>query len=105
MMRSPRPRAAEESLTHHPIRQPSPAAIAYGPDGALRTAALAIDTINPFKRDTLVYRPGYALPQDIPGEIVNHRIDANRYYTWADWNQSRRMPGDPASMLFYRSIA
>jgi len=58
----------------------------YGPDGAPRAAELAVDTVNPFRRDSLIYDPGYRLPRDIPGEIINHRIDANWYYRWEDWN-------------------
>jgi hypothetical protein len=60
--------------------------IAYGPDGALLTADLSVATINPFKRDWLTYDPGYALPKDTPRETVHHRIDADWYYTWEDWN-------------------
>ncbi len=60
--------------------------IEYGPDGALRTAELAINTADQFRRDALIYNPGYVLPEDIPGEVVNHRIDSDWYYRWEDWN-------------------
>lgn len=57
-----------------------------GPDGVPRTAEMAIDTVLPFRRDAIVYDPGYTLPRDIPGEVVNHRIDSDWYYRWEDWN-------------------
>jgi len=60
--------------------------IEYGPSGDMRTADLSIDTVNPFRRDSLVYDPGYTLSADIPGGIVSHRIDADWYYLWEDWN-------------------
>lgn len=39
-----------------------------------------------FPTALLVYDPGYALPEDIPGEVVNRRIDTDWYYRWEDWN-------------------
>ena len=60
--------------------------IDYGPDGTLHTAQLAINTANPFRRDTLIYNPGYTLPEGVPGEITNHRIGSDWYYSGEDWN-------------------
>jgi hypothetical protein len=60
--------------------------IEYGPGGDLRTATLSIRTVNPFRRDSLVYEPGYTLSKGIPGEIETHRIDTDWYYVWEDWN-------------------
>lgn len=60
--------------------------IEYDAAGVIRTAELSIDTVNPFRRDTLVYEPGYLLPEGIRGEVVNSRIDANWYHRWEDWN-------------------
>jgi hypothetical protein len=60
--------------------------IEYDSRGALRTAQLSVDTVNPFQRDALVYDPGYDLPVGTPGAVVNHRIDADWYYRWEDWN-------------------
>ncbi|MGK5685313.1 hypothetical protein [Actinoplanes sp. URMC 104] len=59
--------------------------ISYRPDGGIRAAQLSVDGINKFKRDTLVYDPGYTLPEDRPGETVHVRIDADWYYRWDDW--------------------
>ena len=60
--------------------------IEYDSQGALRTAQLSVDTINPFQRDALVYDPGYELSIGTPGEVMNYRIDADWYYRWEDWN-------------------
>ena len=38
----------------------------------LRRAEPTVDTLDPFRRDALIYDPGYALPMGMPGEIVNH---------------------------------
>lgn len=60
--------------------------IKYDTDGALKTASLSIESINPFKHDYLTYKPGYMLPADRPGQVENHRIDSDWYHTWEDWN-------------------
>jgi hypothetical protein len=58
----------------------------YGSGGEIERAELAIDTINPFRRDSLAYDPGYGLSGDMPGERVHHRIDGDWYYVQEDWN-------------------
>ncbi|XVV15602.1 hypothetical protein ACQP2X_15025 [Actinoplanes sp. CA-131856] len=60
--------------------------IEYGSDGGLRKADLSIDTVNPFKRDSLTYDPGYTLPEKMPKDVAAYRIDDDWYYTWEDWN-------------------
>ena len=52
----------------------------------MESAELAIATASAFRRDSLVYRPGYALPKGIPYELVNHRLDPNWYYRAEDRN-------------------
>src|SRR5690349_10561142 len=48
--------------------------IKYGSDGGIETAHLALDTINPFLRDSLAYDPGYVLSPGVPGEFTTYRI-------------------------------
>ncbi|MFI1995260.1 hypothetical protein [Actinoplanes sp. NPDC020271] len=60
--------------------------ITYGAGGTLDEAQLAIDTVNPYRLDSIIYHPGYTLPQAKPGELEFQRIDADWYYMWEDWN-------------------
>ncbi len=59
--------------------------IEYGPGGGLREAVLSIKTTFPPRYDSLIYDPGYTLPANTPGQVMNHRIDTDWYYRWEDW--------------------
>ncbi|MFF5077422.1 hypothetical protein ACFY36_10245 [Actinoplanes sp. NPDC000266] len=58
----------------------------YAPGGTPAKAGLMVDTVNPFKRDTLYYEPGHALPTSVNQDVECYTIDADWYYCSEDWN-------------------
>lgn len=64
-----------------------PTLTTYPDETAAGVPARVFDVANPSNENwSLVYQPGYVLPEVVPGESEPQSIDGDWYFIWQDWN-------------------